>query len=375
MKVEVVVNNAKLLATRLAIASGAIGKNPVLPILEDFHIDVKNSVMKITASDLEVTLITLLDVECERDFQICIPNKIFLETIKGLGELPFSMVLDMDTLGLSIVSLTGNYKITCDHPADFPITNNETTNILEIDSVVIKRGIRNVGYATTDDAMRMAMTGVFFNFEKDKFVMCATDAHMLAEHTFKGVKPLEKKQFIIPDNGISMINTLPDGEKVTIGYAANNIVFSTSSTTIVCRNIDAKFPEYSAVIPKEFHIGVKVNRKDFLSSIKRMALFANKVTNQVIFNIDKNEIKFEVNDFDLSNSANERIKCEPEKFEDDHTFRIALNAKILKELITAGITDEMTLLFISSSRAMVSIDDSVDNERTISLAMPIMMGN
>lgn len=381
MKIEIVVNNAKVLATRLAIASGAIGKNPVLPILEDFHVEVKNSVMKITASNLEVTLITILDVECEKDLEVCIPNKIFLDTIKGLGDLPFSMILDMDTLGLSIVSLTGNYKISCDHPSDFPITNNESTKILDIDSSAIKRGIRNVGYATTDDLMRMAMTGVFFNFEKDKFVVCATDSHMLAEHTFKKVKPLDKKSFIVPSNGISMINNLPDGENVTIGYSSNNIIFSTASTTVICRNIDAVFPKYEPVIPKEFNVGVKVSRKDFLSSIKRMALFANKVTNQVIFNITKDEIKFEVNDFDLSNSANEKIKCEAEKFEYegdttfDTTFVIALNAKILKDLINAGVTDDMTLFFIEKSKPLVIIDDSVDNESTISLAMPIMMGN
>jgi DNA polymerase III subunit beta len=50
------------LLKHLQIANGAIGSNPVLPILEDFLFKIENKTLKISATDLETSIETSLEV-------------------------------------------------------------------------------------------------------------------------------------------------------------------------------------------------------------------------------------------------------------------------------------------------------------------------
>ena len=117
MKFEV---SSSELLSELVIGSGAIGPNPVIPILDDYLFDLSGNTLTITSTNLETTITSKLNVAGEEDGRIAVPAKTLLETLKALPEQPVTFVLDSDTNGITLKSSYGEYKLAGDNPEDFP---------------------------------------------------------------------------------------------------------------------------------------------------------------------------------------------------------------------------------------------------------------
>ena len=84
------VSSAELLAS-IQLANGAIGTNPVLPILDDFLFELVGNELTIKATDLETSIITTLDVQGEEDGAIAVPARMLTDTVKALPEQPLTL--------------------------------------------------------------------------------------------------------------------------------------------------------------------------------------------------------------------------------------------------------------------------------------------
>ena len=118
------VSSSELLKN-LQIASGAIGSNPVLPILEDFLFVIKENTLTITASNLETTIINSMDVNSEKDGSVAVPAKILLDTLKALPDQPITFTMNEDNRAIELTSAFGKYKLAGEGPEDFPETPAE----------------------------------------------------------------------------------------------------------------------------------------------------------------------------------------------------------------------------------------------------------
>ena len=108
------------LLKQLQIAGGAIGSNPVLPILEDFLFTIKNNTLTIAATDLETSITTEMDVMSDSDGSIAVPAKILLDTLKALPQQPITFSVNEENFGVEITSAYGKYKLAGENGADFP---------------------------------------------------------------------------------------------------------------------------------------------------------------------------------------------------------------------------------------------------------------
>jgi DNA polymerase-3 subunit beta len=366
------VSSADLLK-QLNIASGAINPNPVLPIMEDYLFDVKDNVLTITSTNLETTIVTHVDVTSDEDGIIAIPAKMLLETLKALPEQPITIAVD-ENRGVKILSAFGVYKLSGDQADDFPTPPEEDdVETLTLPSKKIQKGILNTVFATSNDELRLAMTGVLIQIDFTKMHFVATDAHKLVKYTLGNLKTDIARSLIVPKKGLNLIkNAFSEECDVTISFNKANIFFSFGRTKIICRLIDAKYPEYNAVIPVENPFETFINRKDFLNSLKRIAIYANKSTNQVLLNLTEKSMTISAQDLDFSNEATEQLSC---NYSGD-PMTIGFNAKFLSEMLMVLETDEVKLLLSTPSRAgiLVPTDQEAD-ENLLMLVMPVMMGN
>ncbi|MGB4958078.1 MAG: DNA polymerase III subunit beta [Saprospiraceae bacterium] len=361
------------LQRQLNIASGAINANPVLPIMEDFLFDVRDNVLTISSTNLETTIITQLDVTSMEDGIIAIPAKILLETIKALPEQPVTISVEENN-GVKITSVFGVYKLSGDNAEDFPIPPEEDdVETLSLHSKKILKGITNTVFATSNDELRLAMTGVLIQIDFTKLHFVATDAHKLVKYTVGNLNTDITKSLIIPKKGLNLVKSALSEEcDVNISFNKQNIFFSFGRTKIVCRLIDAKYPEYNAVIPVENPYEAVINRKDFQNSLRRIAIYANKSTNQVILNISEKSMTISAQDLDFSNEATEQLNC---SFTGEN-MTIGFNAKFLGEMLSVLENDEIKLLLSTPSRAGLIIPTEEDaSESLLMLVMPVMMGN
>jgi DNA polymerase-3 subunit beta len=366
------VSSSELLK-QLNIASGAINANPVLPIMEDFLFDVKNNVLTITSTNLETTIITQLDVTADEDGIIAIPAKILLDTIKALPEQPVTITVDENN-GVKILSAFGVYKLSGDGADDFPNPPEEDdVEVLTLNSKKIQKGITNTIFATSNDELRLAMTGILIQIDFTKLHFVATDAHKLVKYTVGNLNTDIAKSLIIPKKGLNLVkNALSEECDVTISFNKANIFFNFGRTKIVCRLIDAKYPEYNAVIPVENPFEATINRKDFLNSLKRIAIYANKSTNQVILNLTEKSMTISAQDLDFSNEATEQLNC---TFTGE-AMTIGFNAKFLGEMLAVLENDDIKLQLSTPSRAgLIVPTEEEPGEALLMLVMPVMMGN
>jgi len=361
------------LLKQLNIASGAINANPVLPIMEDFLFSVHDNVLTITSTNLETTIVTMVDVTADENGIIAIPAKILLETLKALPEQPVTITVDEDN-GIKILSAFGVYKLSGNGPEDFPTPPEEDdVEKLTLSGKKINKGVLNTVFATSNDELRLAMTGVLIQIDFTKLHFVATDAHKLVKYTIGNLKTDIARSLIVPKKGLSLVkNALSDDSEVAISFNRTNIFFSFDRTQIICRLIDAKYPEYNAVIPVENPYEAIINRKDFLSSLRRIAIYANKSTNQVLLNITEMSITISAQDLDFSNEATEQLNCQ---FTGE-PMTIGFNAKFLGEMLAVLETDEVRLLLSTPSRAGILVPSTQeDGETLLMLVMPVMMGN
>ncbi|MEJ7674389.1 MAG: DNA polymerase III subunit beta [Chitinophagaceae bacterium] len=145
-----------------------------------------------------------------------------------------------------------------------------------------------------------------------------------------------------------------------------------NATELVCRLIDARFPDYKVVIPTDNPYKLTVNKNDFQSALRRVSVFSNKSTNQVALTISGSELQLAAQDVDFSFEGNERMACQY----DGEDLQIAFNAKFLIEMLNAADTDEVVIELSTPTKAGIIKPTEVDeNEELLMLVMPLMLNN
>ncbi len=364
--------SSALLLKHLQKAVGAIGSNPVLPILEDFLFVLDEQLLTISSTDLETSIITTLEVNGEEPGSIAIPAKILLETLKALPEQPITIDVDEDTFGIEITSSYGKYKLTGDNPYDFPkIPDSEDEDSIELGAPAIAEAITNTLFATSNDELRLAMTGIFIQIDFNKVIFVATDAHKLVKYTTHDVNSNVSSSFILPKKAFTLLkNVLPADGRVRVSFNRSNAFFDFTTSKLVCRLVDAKYPDYNAVIPSNNPYLLTVNKKDFLNSLKRIVIYSNKTTNQVVLKINEGSLNISAQDLDFANEATEQMSCTY----DGDPLIIGFNAKFIIEMLGVLDSDEVNLALSTPNRAGLLLPvEQKENQEILMLVMPVML--
>lgn len=359
---------------QLQIASGAISPNPVLPVLEDFLFEAYGGNLMIASTNLETSIITNLEVQIDEEGKIAVPAKILLDTLKALPDQPIQFYVNEETRAIEITSAYGKYKLAGDAPDDFPeIPEDKDTHKINIPGSGLGNAISKTLFATSNDELRLAMTGVYFHVDYNKIIFVATDAHKLVKYTIGDITSEVSQSFIVPKKGLTLVkNALGSDDAVDISFNTKNVFFNFENTMIVCRLVDAKYPDYNAVIPVDNNQLLQLGRTDFQSSLKRIAIYSNKTTNQVVLNLTDGSLTVSAQDLDFSNEATEQLPCtyggEP--------MTIGFNAKFLIEMLGVLDSDDIQIRLSSPNKAGILVpDQEKTNEDILMLVMPVMMSH
>ncbi len=366
--------SASSLLKHLQQISGVINANTVLPILEDFLFDIQDKKLSIAATDLETVMRVQMDVESKTNGRICIPAKILIDSLKNIPDQPLTFNIDKN-FAIEITSDNGKYKVMGENPDNFPKEPvADDTNSFKMSSTALVTGINNTLFAVSTDDLRPAMTGVFFELSKNAIQFVATDAHRLVRYKRSDVKCPNEDNFIVPKKPLNLLkNVLPDNDdEITISYNNNHLFVSHDSTQLICRLIDARFPDYKVVIPSDNPYKLVVSRNDFQSALRRVSVFSNKSTNQVALTISGSELQLAAQDVDFSFEGNERMSCQY----DGEDLQIAFNAKFLIEMLGAAESDEVKIELSTPTKAgIIKPTEQNESEDLLMLVMPLMLNS
>ncbi|MDW3210067.1 MAG: DNA polymerase III subunit beta [Reichenbachiella sp.] len=367
--------SSSYLLKQLSAINGVITTNPVVPILENFLFEINDGKLTITASDLQTSMITELEVEAKENGSIAVPSKILLETLRNLPEQPVTFSIDEETYSIEINSDNGRYKLAGENATDFPkVPNVSDGNDVNISSDVLGNAINNTILATSSDELRPAMTGVYLNLSETNTTFVATDGHRLIRYRRVDIASDNGASMIIPRKALTLLkSTLPSSNtNVNVQYNVANAFFKFDGIHMVCRLIDERFPDYENVIPANNDNEMIIDRTELLGSLKRIAIYANKTTHQVRLKITGSELVISSEDLDFSNEANERLSC-------DHNgadIEIGFNGKFLIEMLANIDSTQVSMKFSEPNKAgLIFPVDKDDNEDLLMLVMPVMLSN
>ncbi len=370
-----IVSSTELLKHLNAISRVISTKN-TLPILDNFLFKLEGKTLTITASDLETTLITKLELEnASEDGLIAIQAKIMLDTLKEFPEQPLTFNIDLDSMVVEILSANGKFSVTGQNGEDFPVLPNlnEKNHSIVVSHDVLLSGINKTLFATADDELRPVMNGIFIELSPEQMSFVASDAHKLVRYKRTDAKSDDISSFILPKKPASLLkNLLPREESdIKLEFDDKNAFFTLDGSKLVCRLVEGKYPAYNSVIPLNNPNELSIDRLELYTTLKRVSVFANQASNLVRLKLTPNEMVVSAQDIDFAISAVETIKCEYE----GNPMEIGFKSTFLLEIISNISSEAVRLKLSDPSRAglLLPAENENESEDLLMLLMPMMI--
>ena len=369
-----VVSSSALLGL-LQTTNKVISSKNTLPILDYFLFDLKDGVLKITASDLETTLVGTLPVESvEREGLIAVPVKLMLDSLKEFSEQPLTIEANETTWEIVVSWKSGKLTLPGTSGLSYPelpqLSEAKQTITMDVDALLT--GINKTIFATADDELRPVMNGVYVNIEPQSVTFVATDAHKLVKYTAENASDMAAS-FILPKKPANLLRgMLPkEEEDVTIEFDDKNVLFRLTNKVLICRLIEGNYPNYNAVIPANNPNKVFVDRVELLNAIRRVAVCSNQSTNLIKFDIKQGEINLTAQDLDFSVSAQESLPCDYQGDDIVIGFKSTFLVEILSNLETQTVLIELADL--TRAGVFKPVYDEQPANDTLMLLMPMMI--
>ena len=368
--------SSSLLYKEIQVLGGIINSSNTLPILDNFLFEINNNKLVLSSSDLESTMTSQIEIESTSTDKIAISAKLLTDILKTFSEQPLTFI-KTDNNTIEISASNGKYSLAYLNGDEFP----KQVEILDAHETVINgsdlgNAINSTIFASGTDDLRPVMSGVFFQFNSESLKFVATDAHKLVKFETTEYTASEVSEFIMPKKPLQILKGILQTESsdLTIQHNDSNAKFIFDKSSITCRLIDGKFPNYEAVIPKDNPNVLTIDRQLFLNSARRVSIFSNKTTNQIRLKLAGSLLNISAEDFDFSNKADENLECQ---YSGDD-IQIGFNSKFLIEMLNNLESDMITLSMSHPNRAGIirPLNESGESKESITmLVMPVMLND
>ena len=272
-----------------------------LPVLSNIMVEAEEDRIKLSATDLEVSISSSIGAEVAEKGTITIPAKKFADIVRELPEAEVSlqtedekMHINCERASFTLIGL----------PADeFPqLPSFESEKAVHWDGSILGDALRKTKFAVSTDETRYVLNGVFIEIKEGNAYLVATDGRRLA-YIQKDIAAADGQEFkgIVPIKAINELNRIlgrvaeSEESKVEVNLGENQINFIIGDTSLTSRLIEGQFPNYSQVIPEEYERNVKTNTQSIIHAIRRMSIFADEVASSVRINFGKEGMNITTN--------------------------------------------------------------------------------
>lgn len=345
----------------------------IQPVLSNILFETKDNKLKLSATDLDISVTTSTTAVINEEGKITLPAKKIFEIISKMPNKPIEFSLNKDNNIVTIKCGNSKFDVIGISADEFPTQNEK--EFLEEEAITIDvnpliKSIKYTVYAAATYENRNIISGVFCNINNDTLEMAATDGNRLTRISEKIENNNGKSaKVVIPSktlNEFLRVSSLIGDEKVSLIVSGSKLIFKTDSYVLISKLLEGEYPQYQQLIPKTTAKSVKVNRSELIGAIDRVACMINDRTNIIKFILQdgKMYLKSETPDSGTSEDVIES------NYQGDE-FKIAFNYKFISDFIK--ITDsENTIIGLNGNQSAALFKP--DNEDDyICLVMPLKM--
>lgn len=338
----------KDLISLLSKTQNIVEKRNTMPILVNVLLEADEKRLKVFATDLEVSLTDEVAVIKSVPGRVAVNAKNLFEIIKELSEGPIQLTRKENNW-LEIKQNRSVFNIVGIGAEEYPVfPTYSTDDFMKIDATVLTDMIEKTIYSVSNDETRYHLNGVYFERGiedgKDVYRMVATDGHRLslvdrkADAKAKGTGGTQG--VIIPRKGLTEIRKLLD--TVTghfeMAIEGSQLIVRHSSTVLMVRLIEGKYPNYQQLIPQNLSRHAHVHRETLLSSLKRVSLLSNQKYKGVTLALSPGRLEITSNNPELGD-AKEEIECRYKGNE----LKIGFNARYILDVLNSFDDDEVDI--------------------------------
>lgn len=366
MKIQV--TQEKLSKALNNVSRIAIGK-VTLPILNNVLIRVDSKKVSLITTNLDMAIIDFLPVSNSEDGVITVPAKLLAEFV---ANLPKNETINISSKDNKITISAGKYSstingATADDFPELPEINEKESVVYKIGTDEFKVSVGQVIMASSNDLTRPALTGIYFNTANNTLAIAATDGYRLAEK--KLINNIESEvKAIVPSSSLQeVLRTINDEvEEIEVSFDNDLVRFRIGEVEVISKLIDASYPEYRNLIPKNNNVTVTVGRDELLRITKLAALFARSVGGSITCEtIEPNmfSVKSIANEFGENDSVIETpVKC---------AGKVRVSSRYLIDALNAFNEPEIDFIFNSNNKSDPIIIRSQKDTKYTHLIMPI----
>lgn len=363
------------LLNKLRIVEKITVQRGIQPVLANILFETENNTLKLSATDLDISIITKTTAAVKEEGKITLPAKKIFEIVSKLPDKPVEFSLNPDNNVVTIKCGNSKFDVIGISAEEFPKIIKSESEIADSEAITIDtnpftKSIKYTVYAAATYENRNIISGVFCKINEDTLEMAATDGNRLTRISEKIQNKNEKDaKIVIPSktlNEFLRVSSIINEDKVSLIVSGSKIIFKTNSYILISKLLEGEYPQYQQLIPKTTATTVKVKKAELAGSIDRVACMINERTNVIKFILQNGKmyLKSETPD---SGTSEDVIESD---YQGDE-FVIAFNYKFISDFIKI-IDCENALIGINGNQsATVFRPDSEDDY--ICLVMPLKL--
>ena len=363
--------NQQDLQQALNYCQGVIEKRSTLPILSNILLDVKNTKLTITATDLDLIFIHQINnIEVIKEGKITTTSSIMYDIVRKFSSGKKINLTLNESDKLHLESEKSVFNLNCISASEFPVTDeNFNENEFLIKSKKLLKLLNKCKFSVSNDETRHYLSGIYFHQteveDKNFLTAVATDSHRMSISKIKLDNKINFDPIILPKKTIFQLCSLLesyDGD-VKISNLKSKIKFELSNSILISKLIDRKFPNYIQVIPKNNQKKLEIDLKIFLNSVDRVASVSLDKKDGVKFDLSKDTLNLSVNNTN-SGDGKETLTV---KF--DHSLEISFNSRYLID-VASQLDGEKIEIFLNDTSSPALVKDPSDFD-SIFVVMPM----
>lgn len=348
------------LNTHLSLVSRAVPSRPTHPVLANvlLQADADTNQVSLTAFDLSLGIRTSFSAEVFQGGILALPAKLLNDITSRLPEGDITLDDESNTvasessegLTLTLTPQTGRYQVRAMAGEEFPeLPLLSEAQTMELSATALIEGLRGSLFATSADETKQVLTGVHLKVQPDTLEFAATDGHRLAVVSTANENPDDSMEtqleVTVPGKALRelekmLVHNKSENELVNLNFDAGQVVFQWQNQRLVSRTLEGQYPAYNQLIPQQFEREINLDRRQFVTALERIAVFADQKNNIVKISIDsvEQEITLSVEAQELG-SGRDSIPAEIS----GEDIVIAFNVKYLMEGLKALPSTEILM--------------------------------
>lgn len=366
---------SKVLYSQASAVSKVINSKNPMPILNNFLLELKGSVLSITASDIENTLTGRVPVmEAEGEGRFCVDARRLTELLKSMPDIGITFEIDDASLAIQVTYNNGAGKfdfigiVGDEYPTPQVFTNEDAVQFTAPTNQILS-GIDNTIFAVGNDTLRPQMMGIYWDIMDEGITFVATDTRKLVRYRNSVSAPGVTTSCIMPTKPAQVLkNVLPRDTEVRISIDDKRALLETEEITFSCQLLKGAYPNYNRVVPENNPYTMTVDTNSFLSALRRVSVFGDQGQNQVKLRITHNEVTVKAVDNNYCTRAIENVACDFDKDE----MIIGFSAPYVMEIFSTIPTSEVVVSLSDPSRPGVfRPSEQKENTDLLMILMPM----